>query len=72
MAVNNNCPINPDCAAKLARLDERTKSLADASDRIERKVDALSNRVWGLRLRMAALAAASGGTVAAICKYLLP
>jgi hypothetical protein len=62
------CPINPDCAARLARLEERSKTTAKTLDRVEGKVDLLKDSVWGVKLRVAVIAAMSGGTVAGLLK----
>jgi hypothetical protein len=62
-----NCE-NPDCAAQLAVLDERSVCLAQVLERVEGKVDTLSERVWGIRLKLAVLAAGSGGGAAILLK----
>lgn len=68
--ANSTCPINPNCAARLARLDERSEASAETIKRIEEKVDALSERVWGLKLKVAVIAVGSSGVVAGILKLL--
>lgn len=62
-----NCG-NPDCAAQLAVLDERSIVVTQVLERVEKKVDVLSERVWGIRLKLAVLAAGSGGGAAIILK----
>jgi len=59
---------NPDCAAQLAVLDERSIVVTQVLERVEKKVDVLSERVWGIRLKLAVLAAGSGGGAAIILK----
>ena len=63
------CPsMNPDCAAKLARLEERSDTTVKALSRVESKLDILGEQVWGVKLRVALIAAVSGGSVAGLLK----
>lgn len=53
----------PEIAAKIATLEERTSTTTKTLERIEQKLDDLTDRTWQLTIKVAIIGAASGGVV---------
>lgn len=62
--------VPPDIAAKIATLEERSSVTTKVLERIEKKLDDLTDRTWQLTIKVAIIGAASGGATSLALKLI--